>query len=174
MLQFLGLTVLAVTPLVTPLDILIGNPEKKITGRRPDIAHLQLSCENTNTTLPYVDLVNEVLESYIVFSQTLPLKTDEAGAPLVPPVPQPNESSPGVTAAELAANPENTRDLAYEALEAAVYPFTLPFNQPIAALRLTLEQMGSSRHEVMDLFRRDDSEAVGRALDVEALESHRT
>ena len=36
-------------------------------------------------------------------------------------------------------------------------------------LRLTLEQMGSSRHEVMDLFRRDDSEAVGRALDVEAL-----
>jgi hypothetical protein len=169
LLQFLSLGLRPENPLVTPLDILIGNPGKKMTGRRPDIAHLQLSCENTNTTLPYVDLVNEVLESYIVFSQTLPLKTDEAGAVLVPPVPQPNESSLGVTAAELTANPEHTRDLAYEALEAAVYPFTLPFNQPIAALRLTLEQMGSSRHEVMDVFRRDDSEAIGRALDVEAL-----
>ncbi|HVG22227.1 MAG TPA: neuraminidase-like domain-containing protein [Blastocatellia bacterium] len=165
LLQFLGPKI----PAVTPLDILIGNVEKRITGRRPDIAHILLSCENTNTTLPYVDLVNEVMESYIVFSQTLPLETDEAGVELVPPVPEPNESSPGVTAAELAANPENTRDGAYEALEAAVYPFTLPFNQPVAALRLTLEEMGSSRHEVMDLFRHDDGEAATRALDVEAL-----
>jgi hypothetical protein len=169
LLQFLDLGFRPENPSVTPLDVLIGNTDKGVKGRRPDIAHLQLSCENTNTTLPYVDLVNEVLESYIVFAQTLPLKTDEAGAVLVPPVAQPNESSDGVTAAELIANPENTRDRAYEALEAAVYPFTLPFNQPITALRLTLEQMGSSLHEVMDLFRRDDSEAAGRALDVEAL-----
>ena len=169
LLQFLGLGFRPENPSVTPLDVLIGNTDKGVKGRRPDIAHLQLSCENTNTTLPYVDLVNEVLESYIVFTQTLPLKTDDAGAVLVPPVAQPNESSDGVTAAELVANPENTRDRAYEALEAAVYPFTLPFNQPITALRLTLEQMGSSLHEVMDLFRRDESEVVNRALDVEAL-----
>ncbi|MEA2235091.1 MAG: hypothetical protein QOD83_4907, partial [Solirubrobacteraceae bacterium] len=169
LLQFLSFGLRAENPLVTPLDVLIGNARKGVNGRRPDIAHLQLSCENTNTTLPYVDLVNEVLESYIAFNQTLPLKTDEAGAAFVPPVPQPNESSEGVTPAELAANPENTRDLAYEKLEAAVYPFTLPFNQPLAALRLTLEQIGSSRHQVMEMFRRDDGEAGGRALDVEAL-----
>ena len=30
--------------------------------RRPDIAHLKLSCENTNTPIPYLDLVNELLE----------------------------------------------------------------------------------------------------------------
>ncbi|MCI0347982.1 MAG: Tc toxin subunit A, partial [Acidobacteriales bacterium] len=173
LLQFLGPN----TPgMITPLDALIGNSKKTwpngkpVVGRRPDIAHIQLSCENTNTTIPYVDLVNEVLESYIAFDQTLPVReTDEAGAALVPPVPQPNESSPGVTAAELAANPENTRDLAYEELEAAVYPFTLPFNQPVTSLRLTLEQMGSSRHEVMAVFGKKDDDAAGYARDVEAL-----
>jgi hypothetical protein len=30
--------------------------------RRPDLGELELTCENTNTVLPYVDLVNEVLE----------------------------------------------------------------------------------------------------------------
>ena len=172
LLQFLDPKI----PGVTPLDVLIGNPEKKwpdgkpVIARRPDLAHIELSCENTNTMLPYIDLVNEVLESYIVYNQTLPLKTDESGVVQDPPVAQPNESSPGVTSAELAANPENTRDQAYETLEAAEYPFSLPFNQPLAALRLTLEQMSSSRREVMDLFRRDNSEEAGRALDIEALQ----
>ncbi|MCU0734245.1 MAG: neuraminidase-like domain-containing protein, partial [Methylotetracoccus sp.] len=172
LLQFLDPKI----PGVTPLDVLIGNSNKKwpdgkpIVGRRPDLAHIQLSCENTNTTLPYVDLVNEVLESYIAFEQTLPLqKTDAGGAPLSPPVPLPNESSAGVTAAELAANPENTRDQAYEVLDAAVYPFILPFNQPITALRLALEQMGTSRHEVMTVFGKKSDEAAGCARDVEAL-----
>ncbi|CAN5845026.1 hypothetical protein BH18ACI4_BH18ACI4_08590 [soil metagenome] len=175
LLQFIGPNIKA----VTPLDVLIGNPVKKwpdgseIVARRPDLAHLQLSCENTNTTIPYVDLVNEVLESFIAFKQTLPLKTDAAGKPLAPAVPFPNESSSGVTAAELAANPENTSDKAYDAVESAVYPFTLPFNQPISALRLTLETMGTSRHEVMNVFRRTsaeaDPEAEQRAVDVEVL-----
>lgn len=154
---------------ITPLDVLIGNSDKKIVGRRPDLAHIQLSCENTNTTLPYVDLVNEVLESYVAVDQTLPLLTDVDDKPVVPPVAEPNESSPGVTTAELAANPENTRYLAYKKLQAAVYPLTLPFNQPIAALRLTLEQMGTSRHEVMGVFGKKGDEAADRALDVEAL-----
>jgi Tc toxin complex TcA C-terminal TcB-binding domain/Neuraminidase-like domain/PA14 domain/Salmonella virulence plasmid 28.1kDa A protein len=169
LLQFLGLGLTPENPLITPLDVLIGNAQKGVKGRRPDIAHLLLSCENTNTTLPYVDLVNEVLESYIAFNQTLPLKTNDAGVLLVPSVPQPNESSEGVTAPELAANPEHTSDSAYEKLEASVYPFTLPFNQPMTALRLTLDQMGSGLHEVMVLFRRDDTDASGPALDVEAL-----
>jgi receptor-binding and translocation channel-forming TcA subunit of Tc toxin/virulence plasmid A protein len=169
LLQFLSIGLKAENPLVTPLDVLIGNDIKNVKGRRPDIAHLQLSCENTNTTLPYVDLVNEALESFIAFNQTLPLKVDANGAVLVPSLPLPDESSVGVSAADLAANPENIHDLAYEKLEAAVYPFALPFNQPLTSLRLTLDRMGSSRHEVMDLFRADDGEAAGRALDVEAL-----
>lgn len=33
--------------------------------RRADIADIELTCENTNTPLPYVDLVNEILEDYV-------------------------------------------------------------------------------------------------------------
>ncbi len=33
--------------------------------RRPDIPHIELSCENINTPLPYVDLVNEILENAV-------------------------------------------------------------------------------------------------------------
>ena len=146
---------------ITPLDVLIA--------RRPDLAHIQLSCENTNTMLPYVDLVNEVLESYVAVNQTLPLQTGADDEPVDPPIFEPNESSPGVTSAELAANPENTFDLAYKKLQAAVYPFGLPFNQPIESLRLTLEQMGTSRHELMAVFSKKDDEAAGCARDVEAL-----
>ncbi len=177
LLQFLSLGLAPNNPMITPLDILVGSDKKigkdgrPIIGRRPDIAHIALSCENTNTTLPYVDLVNEVLESYIIFTQTLPFQVDNAGNL----IPRPNESSLDVTAAELAANPENTRDQAYDRLEAAVFPFNLPFNQPITALRLTLEKMRSSRYEVMNVFGSDQNDKAEVletklcALDVEAL-----
>src|SRR5207244_7146170 len=42
----------------SPLDVLLL--------RRPDLAHIPLTCENTNTPLPYIDLVNEILEGYVV------------------------------------------------------------------------------------------------------------
>jgi hypothetical protein len=43
---------------ISPLDVLLT--------RRPDIEHIELTCENTNTQLPYVDLTNEILEAAIV------------------------------------------------------------------------------------------------------------
>ena len=36
-----------------------------LLGRRPDIGNLDLSCDNTNITLPYIDLVNELLEALV-------------------------------------------------------------------------------------------------------------
>ncbi|MGA5552385.1 neuraminidase-like domain-containing protein [Streptomyces pseudogriseolus] len=33
--------------------------------RRPDLGNVELSCENTNTTVPYIDLVNEILEDVV-------------------------------------------------------------------------------------------------------------
>jgi hypothetical protein len=33
--------------------------------RRPDLWSLELSCENTTTLIPYLDIINEILESYI-------------------------------------------------------------------------------------------------------------
>ncbi|MFM2304168.1 MAG: hypothetical protein RLZZ135_1578, partial [Cyanobacteriota bacterium] len=37
------------------------NPQAVLFKRRPDIQHLPLTCENTNTPLPYIDIVNETL-----------------------------------------------------------------------------------------------------------------
>src|SRR5436190_20486306 len=52
--------------------------------RRPDIGNLVLTCQNTNTEIPYIDLVNEIMEYYVLNynrpSQGLP-------APTIPPDP---------------------------------------------------------------------------------------
>ncbi|MEO5562423.1 MAG: neuraminidase-like domain-containing protein, partial [Chitinophagaceae bacterium] len=36
-----------------------------LKNRRPDLWSLKLTCENTNTLIPYLDVVNEVLEAYL-------------------------------------------------------------------------------------------------------------
>ncbi|HEX2061367.1 MAG TPA: hypothetical protein VHK90_11550, partial [Thermoanaerobaculia bacterium] len=47
----------SIAPLVSVKDVLFQ--------RRPDLAYLELSCENSHTPLPYVDLANEVLEDHV-------------------------------------------------------------------------------------------------------------
>jgi len=39
-------------------------------GRRPDLGEIELTCDNTSTPLPYVDLVNEALENAIALPPT--------------------------------------------------------------------------------------------------------
>ena len=41
------------------------NAKQVLFARRPDLGELELSCNNTNITLPYLDLVNEVLEGAV-------------------------------------------------------------------------------------------------------------
>ena len=41
--------------------------------RRPDLGDVELSCANTNTTLPYIDLVNEILEDAVAPPQPVEL-----------------------------------------------------------------------------------------------------
>jgi hypothetical protein len=41
------------------------NARELLFRRRPDIGEIELTCDNTNVPLPYVDLVNEVLEERI-------------------------------------------------------------------------------------------------------------
>lgn len=53
-----------------------------LLGRRPDIGEIELTCENTNTPLPYVDLVNEALENAVA---PYPAFTPFDLLPLAPP-----------------------------------------------------------------------------------------
>lgn len=109
--------------------------------RRPDLQHIKLTCENTNTTLPYVDLVNEILESYVALGKG---RLDRSTA----------KNTVNITAEELSVNPQYTNDAAYQKLKQAVHTFQLPFNRPVEVARAYLEHVGSSRYEVMALWQR--------------------
>ncbi|MBW8876246.1 MAG: peptidoglycan-binding protein [Acidobacteria bacterium] len=49
------------------------NVRQVLLERRPDLGEIELSCENTNTPLPYIDLVNEVLEDVVAPPQPVTL-----------------------------------------------------------------------------------------------------
>ncbi|ESR22984.1 neuraminidase-like domain-containing protein [Lutibaculum baratangense] len=159
---------------LTPLDVLIGNPSKSwqghpVTGLRPDLAHIKLTCENTNTTIPTIDLINEILESVVAFGQVTPLATDDAGEPLAPPVLAPNEPSPGVTGAELSAAPEHVVARAYEILGDAVYPISLPYDRLVASARAITKEAGVDRAALIRVFGAGDEEARALAAATERL-----
>lgn len=113
-----------------------NTPLEKLFHRRPDLGCLELTCRNTNTILPYIDLVNEVMENYIAYHRPKAFNVEE-----------------DQTKEELLAQPHHTEYKAYCILQNAVYPFTLPYHQPIDAARIYLDFLGTSRHELMDTFR---------------------
>ncbi len=130
---------------VTPLGVLVGDAGKGVTGRRPDLPFIPLTCENTNTLMPFVDLVNEILESYVVFG-----KLDAAVA----------KDTGKVTEPELSANPQYTNAKAYDTLRDAVFPLALPYDQAVDVLRVYLDHLGSSRYDLLlALDKRDGSPA---------------
>ncbi|CAM5487717.1 Virulence plasmid A protein OS=Streptomyces fumanus OX=67302 GN=GCM10018772_40510 PE=4 SV=1 [Streptomyces fumanus] len=73
-----------------------------LLARRPDLGALELGCENTETPLPYVDLVNEILED--VVAPEAPVVLDvalagELGAGQISPVLRDALAARGVTVA---------------------------------------------------------------------------
>jgi hypothetical protein len=66
------------------------NVQQALLERRPDLGEIELSCENTNTPLPYIDLVNEILEDVIAPPTPVTLnsaiKVDLVSGPIRPSV----------------------------------------------------------------------------------------
>lgn len=106
----------------TALDVL--------DSRRPDIRHLLLNCSNTDTELPYIDLVNELLADKI----NPPTDATTNTNPLW------KQTSANTTAAELNAAPEYFNQGAYATLFAASYPFALPYSTGLDGLRTYLQR----------------------------------
>ncbi len=171
----------------TPLDVLIGggtgqdgNP---LPGRRPDLQYLKLTCENTNTELPYIDLVNEVMESYILYngpSQYAAHDTGDTSTTELDASPQftldetqyaINGSAPTPLSGPDPTPPPGTtaKDGPYVTLANACYPFTLPFNEPIAVARAYLKWLGTSRYQVLNTFQTNPASATA-AIDAECLQ----
>ncbi|MBL6447657.1 hypothetical protein JMN32_15170 [Fulvivirga sp. 29W222] len=111
----------------TPLDVLLK--------RRPDLAHLHLTCENTNTIIPYIDLANEVMEFYVAH--------DELNAETA-------KNIDDISTEELQATPQFTISEAYRKLAKSIYPLSLPYHQPLDTIRIYLNHLKSSRCELIN------------------------
>ena len=131
-----------------PKDI-TNTPLEKLFRRRPDLGCLELTCENTFTVLPYVDLVNEVMESFVVH---LDKYANAANKPQQATLEVFNVEKDETTS-ELLAQPQHVNYQAYCTLKSAVYPFTLPYHQPIDVIRIWLKYMGASRYELLNTYR---------------------
>ena len=93
-----------------------------LRARRADILNLKLDCSNTNTPLPYIDLVNELLE-------------DAVSPPATPLWRQTTRS-----ALELRAAPEYVNDTAYGVLASSFFPHSLPYDRAFDELSTVLAQ----------------------------------
>jgi len=130
-----------------PKDI-TNTPLEKLFRRRPDLGCLELTCENTFTVLPYVDLANEVMESFVVHLDKYHVDTNNPKQATLEAFNVIDE-----TTSELLAQPQHVNYQAYCVLKSAVYPFTLPYHQPIDVIRIWLKFFGTSRWEVLDTYR---------------------
>jgi ABC toxin N-terminal region/Neuraminidase-like domain/Salmonella virulence plasmid 28.1kDa A protein len=110
-----------------------------LDARRPDLAALPLTCENTNTVLPYIDLVNEVLEYYVAHGDLDPAAVRDTG---------------DAQSADLIAEPQFLIPEAYDVLRRAVHPMTLPFDLWLETVRRLLDHFGTPLWQVLDAFRR--------------------
>lgn len=114
--------------------------------RRPDIEHILLDCDNTNTVLPQIDLAIELLERK--FAGTL------------------DGSSPQTTwsAELLATHPEHVVASVYDGtlpsegtkITEHVHPWVLPFSLPFVEIRAYLDHLGVATEELLELL--DDGE----------------
>ncbi len=132
-----------------------------VRERRPDIPHIPLTCENTHTALPYIDLVNEILEYYVAKG-----KLDSGAA-----------GDTGATASEdLLAEPQSTARedqvalQAYDALYSARYPLALPFDLWLETVRQFCDFFEAPFWRLLETFRpTQDLFASGAAYGHEAV-----
>jgi len=116
-------------------------PYEVFIERRPDIPHLPLTCDNTNTAMPYIDIVNEILE-YFVAHDAL-----HTGA---------GHDTGRSTSPELLAEPHNILPLAYDKIRQAKYPITLPFDLWLETVRRFVHHFDVKFEEILEIFRPAD------------------
>ena len=117
----------------TPYEVLIE--------RRPDLPNLPLTCENTNTVLPYIDVVNEILEFYVANDRLAADSGHDTGLATTP---------------ELLAEPQNVLAAAYTKLQEAKYPLTLPFDLWLETVRRFFNYFETPLAEVLEVLRPTD------------------
>lgn len=119
-----------------------NNPQTVFLSRRPDVQYLPLTCENTNTVLPYVDVVNETMEYYVANGSL----TNYAG-----------HDTDGSATEDLLASPQFVIATAYQTLLKQYFSSPLPFHQALESLRLYFEAFGVPLKSAMEQMRQTDN-----------------
>jgi hypothetical protein len=130
------------------------SPLDMLAARRPDLLYLPLTCENTNTIIPYIDLANEIMEYYAANDSLAAFQGYDTGE---------------ATAEELRANPQNFNLEAYRKLKVAKYPFSLPYHQPLDVIRTYSDHLKVSRYEAMKAMNASPSATTARAIAAESI-----
>jgi hypothetical protein len=125
-----------------------STPLEQLFRRRPDLGCLELTCANANTVMPYIDIVNEIMESFVMHEAKYDADTHTPKQLTLDVWNVEEESS-----ADLLAVPQHTNYNAYCVLKNAVYPFTLPYHQPVDAIRIFLSFLNTSRYELLKTFK---------------------
>jgi hypothetical protein len=122
------------------------NPQTVLFDRRPDLQHLPLTCENTNTVMPYIDVVNETLEYFIANNvQQLSLKGYLG------------HDTDGVASEDLLASPQYVTDAAYTTLQNEYFPSPLPFHRPLENLRRYFDKFEEPMPPAMERLRKNEN-----------------
>lgn len=129
-------------------------PLDKLSERRPDLVHLLLTCENTHTIIPYIDLANEIMEFYTSHGSLASFEGYDTGE---------------TTTEELRANPQNFDLEAYRELKDTKYPFTLPYHQPLDVIRTYSGHLNVSRYEALKAINPQPDATATRAIQSESL-----
>lgn len=117
-------------------------------GRRPELPHILLNCDNANVPMPYIDLVNEVFERHIAGNSALPWNQTVV-----------TEASDKL---KIRAQPQYELRPAYDLLALAHYPWVLPFNLAHEKARAFAEHIGVPVYEAFELAGRTEVE-IARA-----------
>jgi peptidoglycan hydrolase-like protein with peptidoglycan-binding domain len=105
-----------------------------LRGRRPDLTKVKLDCANTETTLPFIDLTNEVLESVFPGSAAqVDLQTT-------------------LPANELRAAPEHQDNTVYDLLRTSDIPISSAYDLWADQIRFLLQHLGVPRWQLMEVL----------------------
>lgn len=121
-----------------------AGPYETLVARRPDIVKVTLDRNNTETLVPHIDLVCELLEDTVAQRLRLGRNGDEVW-------------QTRLTAEEIRAYPEHVNAEVYDALRSSTDAMPLPFDLPLQEVRAYLklkdtDELTTTRPALVSLF----------------------
>lgn len=118
-----------------------AKPFDALIERRPDLAHIPLTCENTHTAMPYIDVVLEIMEYYVAHGALAAETARDTGE---------------ATSEELIAEPQYIVQGAYDELMKHRFRPGLPFDLWSETTRAFIDHFDLPLWKVQEIFRRTD------------------